>query len=159
MKTLYLSLLAGMIFSCGSKPEMTEQEARAQVLQLHHAQRDYHFNKDSIAFAGQMSENFISINRGEITTPTREATISRYNGYFSSVEFVSWDDVTEPVIRFSDDLSLAYTVVDKVVRVKYQDENGVEQEGETHFAWTAIYRRKGENWKLECVTSTNQPDE
>lgn len=125
---------------------------------LHNAQRDYHFNKDSIAFANQLSDNFISVNRGIISTPEKEATISRYNSYFSSVEFLKWDDVSEPIIKFSDDGSMAYTIVDKIVEVTYTDENGNTEKSETHFAWTAIYKKYGNEWKIDCVTSTNKPD-
>jgi hypothetical protein len=133
-------------------------EERDKILTLHKAQRDYHFKKDSIAFVNQLSENFISINKGRISTPKREETLSRYHSYFSSVEFLKWDDAEEPIIRFSDDGSLAYTIVDKIVVVTYNDgENRVQEE--THFAWTAIYKKYGEEWKIDCVTSTNEPIE
>lgn len=134
-------------------------EEKAKILKLHHLQRDYHFNKDSVAFANQLSENFISVNRGQITRPQKQETIVRYNNYFSSVEFQKWDDVSEPIIRFSDDGKMAYTIVDKIVKVDYEDENGNRVEGETHFAWTAIYKKYGEEWKIDCVTSTEVPSE
>ena len=111
----------------------------------------------SIAFANQLSDHFISVNRGEISHPKKEETISRYNRYFSSVEFVKWDDESEPLIRFSDDGSMAYTIVDKIVTLTYENENGVKVEGNTHFAWTAIYKKYGDEWKIDCVTSTKIP--
>lgn len=132
-------------------------EERNRILKLHHAQRDYHFNKDSMAFAQQLSDNFIAVNKGAISRPKREETISRYNSYFSSVEFITWDDVSEPIIRFSDDGSMAYTIVDKLVTLTYKDstENTVREE--TRFAWTTIYKKYGEEWKIDCVTSTEKP--
>ena len=131
----------------------------AAILKLHHAQRDYHFEKDSISYINQLSSDFISVNRGLITLPSRAETLKRYNRYFSTVEFIKWDDVTDPIIRFSDDGSLAYTVVDKIVQVTYEDEEGEKKLGQTHFAWTAIYRKTDEGWKIECATSTNKPIE
>ncbi len=130
--------------------------ARSEILNLHNSQREYHFKKDSIAFADQLSDNFISVNRGEISTPERAATISRYNSYFSSVEFNRWDDVTEPIINFSNDGSMAYTIVDKIVELTYQGQDGEIINDTTHFAWTAIFKKYGEEWKIECVTSTNK---
>lgn len=130
---------------------------REKILQLHHAQRDYHFNKDSLNFTGQLSDDFISVNRGAVSRPARAVTLSRYNRYFSSVEFVRWDDVAEPIIRFSEDGSMAYTIVDKIVVITFADENGDLVEEETHFAWTTIYKKYGEEWKIDCVTSTNEP--
>ena len=158
MNKLYLiSLLIVLCFSCNKPVSFSIEKETANILKLHHAQREYHFNKDSIAFANQLSKNFISVNKGEISKPTKEATISRYNNYFSSVEFVKWDDVSEPIVRFSDDGSLAYTIVDKVVRVAYKNENDSLVESETHFAWTAIYKKYDNDWKIDHVASTDKP--
>ncbi|MGH1366344.1 MAG: nuclear transport factor 2 family protein [Calditrichia bacterium] len=156
-----LTILAIIFFvlSCQTSHSSSIAEEKEQILKLHHAQRDYHFKKDSVAFANQLSDNFISVNRGVITTPKREETIARYNGYFSAVEFLKWDDVSDPIIRFSDDGSMAYTIVDKIVATTSPDEQGNNIEGSTHFAWTAIYRKHNGAWKIDCVTSTNKPIE
>lgn len=149
-----------LLFTCGCQEVTTVnlEAEKAKILEMHHAQRNYHFEKDSLAFADQMSEQFISVNRGIISRPSREDLLTRYNGYFSSVDFVKWDDVTEPIIRFSDDGTMAYTIVDKIVTVAYKDEEGETKEGETHFAWTTIYRKYGDLWKIDGVISTNKPE-
>ena len=155
--TLLLSLL--LIQSCGTTKPVDLEKEKEKILAMHHAQRNYHFNKDSLAFANQLSDNFISVNKGMISRPKREETITRYNGYFSSVKFVKWDDLAEPIIKFSDDGSMAYTIVDKIVTLTYQDENDSTIEGSTHFAWTTIYKKYDEEWKIDCVTSTNVPEQ
>ena len=147
--TIFISLAIILIVSCKEQNQLNIEEERGKILHLHKLQRNYHFNKDSISFANQLSENFISVNRGEITHPKKKETILRYNNYFSSVEFVKWDDVTDPIIRFSEDGKLAYTIVDKIVKVTYEDKNGDLIEGETHFAWTAIYKKYGDEWKID----------
>ena len=153
-------LLLCFLVACKEKqPVVSLADEKEKILKMHHAQRGFHFEKDSINFANQLSDDFISVNRGIISKPKREETISRYNGYFSSVEFVKWDDVSEPIVKFSDDGRMAYTIVDKVVEVNFKDENGKLQLGKTHFAWTAIYRKYGDQWKIDAVTSTNKPDE
>ena len=157
-KILLLTLFLFLFLSCNRTKEISISDEKDKILKLHNEQRNYHFNKDSIAFANQLSDNFISINKGKISSPKREETISRYNGYFSSVEFVKWDDVSEPIIKFSDDGSMAYTIVDKIVVVTYKDENGNTLESKTHFAWTAIYKKYEDEWKIDCVTSTDKPN-
>ncbi|SMD34658.1 protein of unknown function [Reichenbachiella faecimaris] len=158
-RILALVLIISSLQSCQLKKDVSFEEEKEKIMAMHHAQRDYHFNKDSIAFADQHSENFISVNRGQITRPKREASITKYNRYFSSVEFLKWDDVSEPIIKISDDGTMAYTIVDKIVTLTYQDESGETVEGSTHFAWTTIYKKYGDEWKIECVTSTNKPEE
>ena len=52
---------------------------------------------------------------------------------------------------------MAYTIVDKIVTVNYEGEDGATIVDSTHFAWTAIYRKYGTEWKIDCVSSTNKP--
>lgn len=162
MKSQKLTPLFALVFlsllSCDKAKKFSFEEEKDKILAMHHAQRTYHFEKDSVAFANQMSDQFISVNRGVISYPKREANISKYHGYFSAVEFLKWDDLTEPIIRFSDDGSMAYTIVDKIVTLTYLDENGETVEDSTHFAWTTIYKKYGADWKIDCVTSTNIPE-
>ena len=157
IKQIFLFVSVAFIFSaCNNIKNVDLEFEKNQILKLHNAQRHYHFNKDSIAFANQQSTNFISVNRGKISSPKQSETISRYHGYFSSVEFLKWDDISEPIIKFSDDGSMAYTIVDKIVAVSSQDIKGNKTVSETHFAWTAIYKKYDDQWKIDCVTSTNK---
>lgn len=153
------TLISFTFSACNQAKKSDLESAKRAILELHNAQRDYHFNKDSIAFANQLSDNFISVNKGIVSSPKRTKTISRYHGYFSSVEFLKWDDVSEPIIKFSDDGSMAYTIVDKIVTTTHKNEEGKTIEEQTHFAWTAIYKKYGNEWKIDCVTSTNKPNE
>jgi hypothetical protein len=156
MKSFLLPLCLSLLCSCNEANMLSLDEEKTKILQIHHAQRAYHFSKDSIAFANQLSGNFISVSKGKIRKPTMAETISRYHGYFSSVEFTKWDDLAEPIIQFSDDGTMAYTIVDKIVALSYPDENGNPLAEETHFAWTTIYRKYGDEWKIDCVTSTEE---
>ncbi|MEL7118316.1 MAG: nuclear transport factor 2 family protein [Bacteroidota bacterium] len=156
-QSIYILSLFIFLLSCNQPQPIDLEAEREKILELHKLQRDYHFNKDSIAFANQLSDNFISVNRGLITTPTNEETTARYNNYFSAVAFERWDDVSEPIIRFSEDGKLAYTIVDKLVVLTYDDGEGNMLEDETHYAWTAIYKKYDNEWKIDCVTSTEIP--
>ncbi len=153
---LFACLLLAASQCSNPGPLFDEKKERASILKLHHDQHSHHFEKDSVAFTNQLSDQFISVNRGIISEPKRQATISRYHHYFSSVEFIRWDDVAEPIIRFSEDGSMAYTIVDKIVVVDYDTTNGEAIRDSTHFAWTAIYRKYDDGWKIDAVTSTER---
>jgi hypothetical protein len=144
--------------SCSQINQTSLADEEKYILEIHHALRDHHFKKDSTKFVNQLADHFISVNKGNISTPSHEELITRYSSYFSSVEFEKWDDVSEPIIRFSDDATMAYSVVDKMVVVTYPDDDGNTIRGTTHFAWTAIYRKYEGEWKIDCVTSTNKPE-
>ncbi len=160
MKQKNILLLAILIcissISCNYTSISDRDEEIKKIMQLHGAQRMYHFEKMAKEFAGQLSDDIISLNRGVVSRSTFEENKSRYEGYFDAVEFQVWDDTEEPIIRFSDDNSLAYTIVQKDVVVNYPNEEGEMLRDSVHFAWLAVYR-KAENgeWKIESVASTN----
>lgn len=146
-----------VLTSCTPNPQTFDRaKAEQEILEMHEAQREYHFGKDSISFAQQMSAAYVSVNRGLITRPSVAENISRYNNYFSAVEFVKWDDVNPPLIRFSDDGRMAYTVVDKEVIVEYKLSETETILDSGYYAWVAIYKKQAEGWKLDCVASTNR---
>lgn len=153
-----LTLLSILLFGCRhNRTDMAAEQTK--ILEMHRAQRAYHFNKDAEAFVDQLADDFISVNRGEVSMPSYDESRSRYQNYFNSVEFVQWDDIRDPVIRFSDDGSMAYTVVQKKVVVRFINEEGERAEESTRFAWTSIYRKKNGNWQIEHVASTSGPSE
>lgn len=155
-----LFLLLIILSACGTKDShKTIKEDTAEILRLHELQRQCHFESMTTTFAHLLSDSFISVNRGEITRPNREENISRFENYFNSVTFKKWDDMTPVVIRFSDDGSLAYTVVDKDVIVSYLSETEELVFDKTEFAWVAIYKKYADGWKIDCVASTNKESE
>ena len=149
-------LILSITLSCQPTPQLDLEKERNTIIALHELQREVHFEKDSIGFANLLSDNFISVNRGEISHPSKEELISRYHGYFSSVDFIRWDDVSEPIIKFSDDGRLAYTIVDKVVELSTENLEGETVKDTTYFAWTAIYKKYPTGWKIDCVATTNK---
>ena len=102
------------------------------------------------------SEDFLSINKGAINKPSRNNSYEMFDEYFKSTEFLKWDDNKAPVIRFSNDGSVAYVAVDKVVIVKMLNGNGKGIMDTANFAWLTVYKKYKNEWKIDCVTSTNK---
>lgn len=104
------------------------------------------------------ASDMISVNRGKISGMDPEKDRQRFQQYFDAVSFKKWDDINAPVIRFSEDHSLAYMIIDKIVVLDTRDTLANKVEETTHFAWVSIFRKqKDGEWKLECVASTNEP--
>ena len=145
-----------LLLSCSkaSKPDLTK-ETNA-ILKLQEKQREIHFSKNANGFVNMFSPDYISINKGVIEKPAASQSFRKVSAYFNSVSFVKWDDVQLPIIRFSDDASIAYAAVDKLVVLKIHDESGKEKLDTTNFAWLAVYKKYNGEWKLDCVTSTNK---
>lgn len=154
MRNYCLAALLFLLIACGS---FDRDEEVQKIMELHQAQKDYHFNKDSDALVDLLTPDFISVSEGVVSEPTYQENLDRFNRYFGSVRFLKWDDLAKPIVKFSEDGSLAYVHTRKIVDIKYAGSDGDSLVESTVFAWTAMYRKSGEGWKMEAITSTNKP--
>lgn len=158
MKNLHLVTLLAfsitLIISCSTKFDIEKE--RKRITQLLQTERKAHFDRNVDLFMSEFADSMISVNKGTVTVASPEQNKKRIGAYFGSVEFIKWDDVAEPVIRFSDDGSLAYAIVQKQVILTYPDTLGKPFYDTTDYAWTSIYRKQKGEWKVECNISTNR---
>ena len=147
-------LLLLLIVACNSKADLEKE--KKTILTMLQTERKAHFDRNVELFMSEFADSMISVNRGEVSTPTKEMNKERIGKYFGSVQFIKWDDTAEPIIRFSDDGSLAYAIVQKDVIVTYPDSTGKSLNDTTHYAWSSIYRKYNGEWKVECNISTNK---
>lgn len=159
-KISFVYCVAALIFSCNTPNPSADHDDREKLLKIHEDARNAHFGKDAKAMIDQFAPEMISVNAGKIhKTTSPEKDIEGFQSYFNSVEFKKWDDIKPPELRFSDDHTLAYMVVDKLVVLDVKDSVGKPFEETTHYAWVSIYRKQdGGDWKLECIASTNEPE-
>ena len=154
-----MKYVAGCLFllflvACNSKPDIEKE--KKTILTMLRTERKAHFDRDVDLFMSEFAEGMIQVNKGVVTTATKELNKNRISNYFGSVQFIKWDDTADPVIRFSADGSLAYAIVQKEVIVTYPDSTGNSFYDTTHYAWSSIYRKHNGEWKVECNISTNK---
>ncbi|NUO82981.1 nuclear transport factor 2 family protein [candidate division KSB1 bacterium] len=128
-----------------------------ELRQLLQQGRSAHFGKDAGLLVSVFAEDFISIDAGKISRPAREESRNRLQTYFDRSEFLEWDDISPPIIRVSQDASMAYVIVHKRVRLKAKNEEDELEEETTIFAWTETYEKQNDKWTLTSVTSTRKP--
>ena len=127
-----------------------------ELLQLHEQQRTAHFGKDAHLLVSTFADDFISIRAGQISHPTRDESLKRLQAYFQRSDFLEWDDVLPPIVRVSQDASMAYVIVHKRVRLRAKNEQGNELEEKTIFAWMETYEKQQGKWVLTAVASTHE---
>jgi hypothetical protein len=150
MSNSTLILVVIIIISCQTKP-INEEEIIKALLKR---EQTAHLTENVDLFVSEFAEGMIGVNRGEVTQHTKEEHQERISQYFKSVEFVKWEDKAEPIVKFSDDKSLAYAILQKQVIVMRNDS---PQSDTTHFAWISVLRKQNDEWKVECNVSTNKP--
>ena len=102
------------------------------------------------AFRSNPAPSFTITKAIQVNTPKKEDLFKRFQGYFDSVTFIEWDDIQPPIIKISDDATLAQIFVQKRVKLK-TNENQVES---TIYAWTATFKKNQNNWVMTSITST-----
>lgn len=132
--------------------------AMNELLELHKQGRVAHFNRDAKLLVSTFADDFTDIRNGKINKPSRETSLARFQNYLNNSTFIEWDDIAPPVIRVSDDATLAYVLVHKKVRLLAKTENGTEIEETEIFAWIATYRKIKGEWRLTAIVSTNTPE-
>jgi len=149
-------LLYFLIISCKNAHKNDFEKARQEISRLEADQKIYHLTKNAKLFTDLFSDHFLSVQKGLVDSPTRKQSLDRFENYFKKSEFIKWADSKQPIIRFSDDGSLAYVAVQKEVIVKFSESNGSQTRDTTYFAWMTIYKKYDTGWKIDCVVSTNK---
>jgi hypothetical protein len=126
----------------------------AEVLDLHKAMIDAHWNKDVDFFLQGLSDDFVSVSSGEIHSPTREEVRERFGDYLNNTTFSEYRDLREPMIGVSRDGSMAWSLVQVKVAGKRTMDDGSERDLDFVCAWITIYEREGDAWVRRAEVST-----
>jgi hypothetical protein len=127
-----------------------------ELLELQRRERDAHLAGDADGLVSLFADDFMSIQDGEVTRPSRAESLARFERYFATVTFLAWDNLVPPMIEVSDDATLATVVVQKRVHLTYLGPDGVPAEELTLFAWVEAWRCRADRWELAMVVSTRR---
>ena len=118
---------------------------KEEILALHKASIDAHLEKNIPFFTQDVSDEFITVSKGEIYKPTKEETNTMFTNYLENTEFSEYKNLQEPIVGFSKDGSVAWTIVQvKVVGKRKMD--GEEVDLDFVSSWMMLYERQGDKW-------------
>lgn len=150
--TITVNKIDEQIFSIPKKVMAT-----SELLSVLNQERAAHFNRDAKLLVSIMADDYMEISAGRINQPAREDILKRFQSYFDRTTFIEWDDITPPIIKISEDATMAYAAVNKRVHAKIKNDKGEMVEVKNVFAWTATYRKLSGKWLLTSITSTSEP--
>jgi hypothetical protein len=145
-----LFLLSMTLHGCQSQPDF--EALRSEISELHRSAIEAHLNNDVDFLVQNLSDDFLSVSNGEIEYPTGEELRSSFSSYLNNTAFSQYTDLREPIIGFSKDGSLAWSIV----QVKVAGKRKADDETDLDFtcAWITLYEREGSRWmKLAEVSS------
>ena len=125
-----------------------------EILDLHKTEIDAHLNKDVDFFVQDISEDYLAVSGGEIREPTLEETRLKFSNYLNNTVFAEYRDLCEPIIGFSKDGSLAWSIVQVKVVGRRTMDDGSERDLDFTCAWITLYERQDDKWMRLADVST-----
>jgi hypothetical protein len=147
-----LILFSMTLLGCHSQPDF--EALRSEILELHRSTIGAHLNNEVDFLVENLSADFMSVSNGEIEYPTKEELRSRFSSYLNNTTFSEYADLREPIIGFSKDGSVAWSVVQVKVAGKRKMDDGTQRDLDFTCAWITLYEREGSRWvKLAEVSN------
>jgi hypothetical protein len=143
LKTLAVCFVC-LFVSCRPAPNF--DKLRKEILNLNEITIDAHLKKDVGFFTKDISDDYFSVGNGEIRNPTKEEITSQFERYLQGTTFTEYRNLREPIVGFSKDGSLAWSLVQVKVAGRSQAEFGTERDFDVTWAWITLYERKGDRW-------------
>lgn len=142
--TILISLLTVSLIGCQSSPDF--MELKAELLEIHEKFIEAHLDKNVDFFVHDLAEDYVFVARGEVSHPTPDDIKSNMSDYLNNTEFSEYSDTQEPIIGFSKDGSLGWSIVRVKVAGKRTMADGTERDTDFICAWITLFERQGDKW-------------
>jgi hypothetical protein len=156
MRATSVLMLIILAWLAGVSPQKTVdfEKEKAELLKLHATGRRAHFQTDAeLLFSGAI-DDFVSVSSGKISRPTVSESKARFREVFRGAKYYEWDDVEPPIIRISNDGSMAWMIVRVRVRRSKKDSAGVEREEKFIYAGITTFEKREGRWVGTSNVST-----
>ncbi|NNE65764.1 MAG: nuclear transport factor 2 family protein [Pyrinomonadaceae bacterium] len=128
----------------------------AELLRLHKVAQTAHLTYDAELFISIFADELTQVQAGSVVTRNKEENLERFKEYFRTFKFTAWENIVPPVIKISNDGSMATVRVQKRVAGDYTDPEGKVHKSETIFAWLEVWEKQNGKWKVTTVASTRK---
>lgn len=134
------------VASAPSPDLAAEQEA---LLALHRKGIRAHVERNVEALVENHGDDFVSASRGKLSRSNREQTRAFFTRYFDGAAYPQYEDIEPPIVRVSDDASMAWVL--SRTRVKRRDATG---ESSFVYAGMMAYEKRDGRWVRIANAST-----
>ena len=158
MKTLSLCLVTLIAFTVnGSLQKGVDLEReKAELLEIHKADRRAHFSTDVELLLSRSSDDFVTVSEGKIYRVKRAESKAMFDEYFTNATYHEWDDLEPPIVRVSNDASMAWMIVRTRVRRTQKNSTGQEKEESFVYAGIMTYEKRDGKWRRVANVTTMQ---
>lgn len=148
-----LIFLAAALTGCQTHKD--KDILRSEILDFHKKFIADHLNKNIESFIEDYADDYIFVAHGEISHPSKEEFKTSFSDYLNNTTFSEYRDLEEPIIGFSEDGSMAWSIVKVKVAGTRSMEDGSQNDFDVTYAWITLYERQGDKWIRTVEVSTN----
>lgn len=158
MKTLSLCLVTLIAFSVSGNAQkgVDLEREKAELLEIHKGDRRAHFSTDVELLLSRSSDDFITVSEGKVYRVKRAESKAMFDEYFRDATYHEWDDLEPPIVRVSNDASMAWMIVRTKVRRTQKTSTGQEKEESFVYAGIMTYERRDGKWRRVANVTTLQ---
>lgn len=141
--------IAGVVLvtaHCSSTTATTTKDDEAALLALHRDGIEAHLQNDVDRLLAPESDDFVLVNRGEVSHPDKKSRAAFLGPYLRSVRFERYADTIEPIVKVSPDGRLGWVIVQVEVKGVARTQAGTEEPLEFVSAWISLYEKRGDRW-------------
>ena len=130
------------------------ERERAALVAIHAQDRAAHFQTSVELLAEHQADDFIYAGNGEISHIPRAEFIETFMRSFHNTTYFEWDDLEPPIVRISDDATMAWMIVRNRVRRTQKQDDGSEVERKFIYAGIMTYEKQNGKWMRVANVST-----
>jgi hypothetical protein len=140
--------LAGVVLATAhcSTAATGSKEDEAALLVLHRDGIAAHLQNDVDRLLAPESDDYVLVNRGEVSHPDKKARASSLGPYLQSVRFERYADAIEPIVKVSPDGRLGWVIAQVEVKGAERTKEGAGEPLEFVSAWIELYEKRGDRW-------------
>ncbi len=127
-----------------STPTGRAGDDEAALLALHRDGIEAHLQNDVDRLLAPESDDYVLVNRGEVSHPDKKSRAASLGPYLQSVRFEKYADAIEPIVKVSPDGRLGWVIAQ--VEVKGAEREGAREPLEFVSAWIELYEKRGGRW-------------
>lgn len=151
---LFLLVLTVILSSC--TPTVDLEKEKQALLQVHETDRRAHFNTNPDLIMEHAASEFIMVHDGAIDTIVQDQMKSMFSESFKGATYYEWDDLNPPIIKISNDATMAWMIVRVKVRRTQMDSTGQAQERKFIYGGIMTYEKLNGKWARNANVSTFQ---
>ncbi len=143
-----LILLSLLSIPSGLFAQNDRSSDERQLLHIHAEVIRAHVEQQVDLWMSVESENYVSVNGGEVTFPGFSERREQRSAYLQGASFSSYRDLRDPIVRISEDGSLGWLIAEVEVAGSVPDQEGGRNSFHDIWAWIELYEKTDQDWRL-----------